>query len=296
MKAAHGVPVKAQEDIEPTEDDLDEKAYAALLAIFENFIKGIGEQITLDELIEELAALRARFGIDAALKGFEIDFETAVALLNSDVAKLTDEQKKRRDVLLASFDNIIDFAVAEEYQMIEEMDDMNGEMGWGMDLEEGELDGIMDVFEKYNLNYAAIEDGDIEHAMHIALMMYLIEDGTVLTYRTQLDDRVRPWHLALEGVSAPKAIFPEWLIPPIEHGCRCFLEEENMQGKIGDVKDVVYEVPQMPSWFNRTFKESVAKGGRIFSDEHRYFDVKDEDVEKLQGMTERIKKGYWNGD
>ena len=63
-----------------------------------------------------------------------------------------------------------------------------------------------------------------------------------------------------------------------------------------DVKAAVYEVPEMPSWFNRTFKESVAKGGRIFSDEHPYFDVKEEDIERLQGMAEKIKKGLLNGD
>ena len=295
MKAAHGVPVKAQEDIEPTEDDLDEKAYAALLAIFEDFIKGIGEQITLDELIEALAALRAKFGIDAALKGFEMDWETAFELLNLDEAKLTDEQKRRRDVLMAAFDNIVDFAVAEEYQMIEDVEDMTGEMEWGMDLEDGELDGITGIFEKYNLTYQGVENGDIEHALHIALMLYMLEDGAMLTYRTQLDDRVRPWHLVYEGVSFPKVVFPEWLIPPIEHGCRCFLEEENLAGRL-NVMAASKKVPEMPSWFNRTFKESVAKGGRIFSDEHPYFDVKEEDIERLQGMAEKIKKGLLNGD
>lgn len=295
MKAAHGVPVKAQEDIEPTEDDLDEKAYAALLAIFENFIKGIGEQITLDELIEALAALRAKFGIDAALKGFEMDWETAFELLNSDEAKLTDEQKKRREVLMAAFDNIVDFAVAEEYQMIEDVEDMAGEMEWGMDLEEGELDGITGIFEKYNLTYQGVENGDIEHALHIALMLYMLEDGAMLTYRTQLDDRVRPWHLVYEGVSFPKAVFPEWLIPPIEHGCRCFLEEENMLGAM-KVKAAATNSLEMPEWFNRTFKESVANGGRIFSDEHPYFTVKEEDIDRLQGMAESIRKGYLNGD
>ena len=63
-----------------------------------------------------------------------------------------------------------------------------------------------------------------------------------------------------------------------------------------DVKAAVYEIPEMPSWFNRTFKESVAKGGRIFSDEHPYFDVKEEDIERLQGMAEKIKKGFLNGN
>ena len=290
---AHRVP-DVNNKKEPKEDDLDKDAYAALLAIFEAFVKGIGDEITLDELIEKLAALRAKFGIDAALKGFEIDFETAIELLNSDDAKLTDEQKKKRDVLMAAFENIVDFAVAEEYQMIEDIEDANDGLGWGMELDEDDFDDMTDIFEKYNLNFMATENGDIAHAMHIALAIYLLSDNTMLTYRTQMDDRVRPWHMQYEGYSVPKAIFPEWLIPPIEHGCRCFLEEEAIYGK-AKVKDAVYEIPSMPEWFNPTFKESVAFGGRIFSDEHPYFAVKDEDVDKLNAMSKRILEDLLNG-
>ena len=291
---AHRVPSVNDAKKEPTEDDLDKEAYAALLAIFEAFVKGLGDEITLDELMEKLAALRAKFGIDAALKGFEIDWETAVELLNSDEAKLTEEQKKRRDVLMAAFENIADFAVAEEYQMIEDIEDANEGFAWGMDLEEGELDGLTGIFEKYNLNYANIENGDIQHAMHIALTIYLLSERTMLTYHTQLDDRVRPWHLQYEGYSAPKSVFPEWLIPPIEHGCRCFLEEEDIKDRL-DVKGAVLTIPEMPEWFNPTFKESVAFGGRIFSDEHPYFSVDDADVEKLNAMSKRILEGLLNG-
>lgn len=291
---AHRVPDVNDVEKEPTDDDLDKEAYAALLAIFEAFVKGLGEEITIDELIEKLAALRAKFAVNAALKGFEIDWETAIALLNSDEAKLTYEEKKRRDVLMAAFENIADFAVAEEYQMIEDIEDAEDGFGWGMDLEEGELDGITGIFEKYNLNHASIENGDIQHAMHIALAIYLLSEGTMLTYHTQLDDRVRPWHLQYEGYSAPKSVFPEWLIPPIEHGCRCFLEEEAVKGGL-KVKDKVFNIPKMPEWFNPTFKESVAFGGRIFSDEHPYFAVEDDAVEKLNAMSQRILEGLLNG-
>lgn len=264
-----------------------------MLAIFEAFVKGLGEEITLDELIEKLAALRAKFGIDAALRGFEIDWETAVELLNSEEAELTYEEKKRRDVLMAAFENIVDFAVAEEYQAMESMEDAHDGFGWDMDLEEGELDGMTEVFEKYNLNYMVTENGDIAHAMHIALGIYLLSGETMLTYHTQMDDRVRPWHMQYEGYSVPKAIFPEWLIPPIEHGCRCFLEEEAIYGRM-NVRGAVFNIPKMPEWFNPTFKESVAFGGRIFSDEHPYFSVDDADVEKLNAMSKRILEGLLN--
>ena len=294
MNAAHGIPM-AKEKIKPDEDDLDEEAYAALLAIFENFINGIGDKITVDELLEQLAGLRAKFGFEAALKGFEIDYDTAIELINSEDAKLTEEQKKRRNVLIAALVNIIDFAVAEEYQMIGSVEDVVGEIEWGMDLEESEMEDAVGVFERYNLTYLSVENGDIEHAMHVALGLYLLSETTMITYRTQLDDRVRPWHFQYEGFSAPKAVFPEWLIPPIEHGCRCFLETDNLFGSINAKTDSAKKT-DIPEWFNRTFKESVANGGRIFSDEHPYFYVKDEDVERLQSMSEKIRKEYFDGD
>ena len=48
----------------------------------------------------------------------------------------------------------------------------------------------------------------------------------------------------------------------------------------------------MPDWFNRTFKESVALGGRIFSDEHPYFQVDERHVGRLNAIAKRIKAKY----
>lgn len=286
---AHSLQVKAEKDIEPEDED---KTYAAMLVIFEDFINGIGEIGTIDELLEELAYVRAKAGLEAAASGFNTDVEAIIDLLNQAPEDLSDELKKRRDVLLAAFENIIDFAVAEEYQMLEDItDELDGELEFGEELEDEEWDDLFAIFERYNLTYRDVEDGDIEHALMMALGLYLLSDKTMLTYRTQLDDRVRPWHLVYEGFSAPKSAFPEWLIPPIEHGCRCFIEETALAEGLLVVKAVA-KTPQMPEWFNRTFKESVANGGRIFSDEHPYFTIKEEDAERLNDMSTRIKERY----
>lgn len=285
---AHGLQVKAEKDTQPEDD----KAYAELLLIFEDFINGVGDYDSVDELIEELAYLRSRVGLEAAAKGFETDVTEIIDLINKAPEELSDELKKRRDVVLAAFENIIEFAVAEEYQMIEDMNEyLDEDLEFGDELEEGDEEELYAIFRKYGLTYRDVEDEDIEHAMKMALALYLLSDKTMLTYRTQLDDRVRPWHLVYEGFSAPKSAFPEWLIPPIEHGCRCFIEETEMAEGLMIVKAAV-NTPQMPEWFNRTFKESVANGGRIFSDEHPYFAVKEKDVEKLNEMAARIKERF----
>ena len=54
------------------------------------------------------------------------------------------------------------------------------------------------------------------------------------------------------------------------------------------------KIPTMPDWFNRTFKESVALGGRIFSDEHPYFQVEEQFDERLHEIAQRIKDKYFN--
>jgi hypothetical protein len=50
-------------------------------------------------------------------------------------------------------------------------------------------------------------------------------DETVIRYLTQLDNLVRPHHRVLHGLTYERG-HPFWIdhLPPIEHGCRCFIE------------------------------------------------------------------------
>lgn len=278
---AHKLPVN--------DEDRHREEFLALIAIFEKLLYSIPNDMESWEVMEELMALRADFAIHHALNGFGLEYDTALELLRTTEDGLNEVDKAKRNVVVAAIDNLVDFAVAEEYQMALEFPEIDDE------LEGEELEDVMAIFAKYNDRYALIENQDAEYAMIIAAQLIAVSNNTVLTYMTQGDERVRPWHLQYEGYSAPKSSFPAWLIPPIEHACRCYLVEDSVTGKLPDVKGAVIRVPDMPEWFNPTFKESVALGGRIFSDEHPYFQIQDEHQQILQSIADRIKSKYLNG-
>ena len=245
-----------------------------------------------DEVFEELCSLRADFAIRHAFDGFDIGYEEALELIRSEEG-LSPEEQVRREILLAAVDNLVDFACAEEYQAISHV----GEYWEEIDSEDDEADpaDIEDrtesIFARYNQIYADTENHDIEYAMIVAAQIAAISDDSTLTYMTMGDERVRPWHLQYEGFTAPKSSFPAWLIPPIEHQCRCYLIEDGKPSAgMTDMKAAMHMDP--PYWFNPTFKESVALGGRIFSDEHPYFTIDETHKVTLEAIATRIKNKY----
>ena len=178
----------ADDDID--NDDEDKAEYLAIYAIFKKFIEDYGDMEERWDLLEEMMALRAEFAFNHAIKGFGMDFEKALELLRNHNDGLTKQEKEQRDILVAALDNLVDFAVAEEFQMSDELPD-------DIDLDdEGLLDECDDIFNKYNVIYADVENSDIEFAMLIAAGWITYRETTVLTYMTQGDNRVRPWHLA----------------------------------------------------------------------------------------------------
>lgn len=273
-------------------DEEKKKEFDALLALFENFLQTIDESYESWEVLEELMALRADFLLHHAMQGFGITWEDMLDLLEKDALSLSEFEREQVFVIRAAIDNLIDFAVVEEYQLAEDVEEAMEEDEERMD--ENELrDLLLSINRRYNYTYADVENSDVMFAMSIAASWITIRDNAYLMYMTQGDERVRPWHLEHEGFTALKSSFPQWLIPPIEHQCRCYLiEVDAPYAKIGDVENKVVKIPEMPEGFNRTFKESVAKGGRIFSDEHPYFQVETSDYERLHEIAERIKSKY----
>lgn len=249
-----------------------------------------------DEIFEELCELRAAFAFRHACNGFSIDYEDAIELLrNTD--DLTEDQKKQRDIIVAAFDNIVDFATAEEYQLISEFEELDAddEDGDEEDLDDEEQEeAILALCAKYNQRYATVENHDIEYAMIVAAELASLSEESYLMYMTMGDERVRPWHLQYEGFTAPKSQFPAWLIPPIEHNCRCYLLPDGKPS--AHLKDIMATKAMLepPFWLNKTFKESVALGGRIFSEEHPYFKVEEQHKDRLLEIAQKIKNKYYN--
>lgn len=237
-------------------------------------------------------AARADFAIRHAFDGFGIEYDEALWVLRH-ADKLTDEQRVQRDILLAAVDNLVDFSVAEEYQLAEEVAEVEELYDYEDEEELEYLDElVVSLCHKYNNRYAFVENMDIEYAMIIASYLSKLADNTTLMYMTMGDERVRPWHLQHEGFTASKSQFPGWLIPPIEHQCRCFLVEDSATSIFSEIQAKYNQVPEIPEWFDMTFKESVSQGGRIFSDEHPYFNVDSRQIEKLQEISDRIKAKY----
>lgn len=276
--------------------------YQELLAIFINFLKNIHSD-SRDEMLYALMELRADLAISHAFRGFNIDEEEALMLLkNLNDNNLTQEDKDKRDRIVAAVNNLIEFAVCEEYQVSQKADELyqnhlDEDEGYDIDFNNpDEVDDYLAICALYNDTYAAIENADIEYAMTIAYKWIHTLATEYLTYWTMNDNKVRPWHLALQGYTAKRDDFPSWMIPPIEWNCRCFLisaSGEEVIGKASELRKVSAKVPQKPSQVDNTFSESVAKCGRIFGKSHSYFQVKQKDKPFLQDCVTNIKSKYY---
>jgi len=292
----------------------DEKArhdseYKELLALFIELLKYIHAD-SKEEALYALSELRAEFAINHVLKGLDLDVDEALMLLQSvDDENLTQHDKNLRDRVVAAVNNLIDFAVCEEYQLYKEASDLIGDEE--VDFNSDDYEELEALCEKYNDIYATVEDTDIEYAGIMAAWWIKLSAADYVVYWTQNDAKVRPWHMALQGYAAPRDEFPSWMIPPIEYNCRCFLETLEIaaiQGKVSKNQAGTLEIQgkkslsiknalkaEKPKQIGDVYSESLAKCGKIFSASHNYFQVKEADMEMLQGFVKRIKE-KWYGE
>ena len=267
--------------------------YQSLVALFIQLLKSLRNE-NKDEALYALSELRTEIAFKHVVKGLGIEVDNAIQLLkNSEDENLTQQEKDLIDRLTAAILNLIDFSVCEEYQLYDEVLDMVGDTD--IDFNSDEYDELLAVCKKYNDQYSAIENSDIEYAGIVAAMWMKMSATDYAVYWTQNDTKVRPWHMALQGYAAPRDEFPSWMIPPIEYNCRCFLEileVPRADAKLSQIKGSAKDLVK-PKQLNSVYSESLAKCGRIFGPTHSYFSVKEKDTEMLMGIVSRLREKYY---
>lgn len=280
------------------------KEFEELTALFVNFLKNIHSD-SREEAEYALMELRADLLINHAYDGFQIDEDEALQLLrNIDDNSLTKEDKEKRDRLVAAVENLIMFAVCEEYHVAEKATDLydtrlEEDGDYDIDFNDpDDIDDYNDINALYNNAYALVENGDVAYAMGIARMWLGFGSDELLTYWTMNDAKVRPWHMALQGYTAKRDEFPAWMIPPIEYNCRCFLISSDSADEVWNkgekLKHVMGKAPRKPKQLkDSVYSESIAKCGKIFGDKHPYFTINGRDKEFLDSCVKRIKAKYY---
>jgi hypothetical protein len=253
--------------------------FLLILPLFQKLIQTQEDTTGSYDILEEMISLRASFLLDRVFEGMHMDFNKALNLLRSNNELTTLQEKEERDILVAAIDNLVDFAAAEEFTLMKELPN-------DIDTEHPEL--YENICKKYNEVYATQENGDVFHAATMAAWWITVPQDTLVSYMTQGDERVRAWHLSMEGLTFPKHKFPEALIPPIEHGCRCYLMTEGSMPSIHASlkRDVDYQKKVNP-----VFTGSLACKGKIFSQSHSYFKIALPD--KIETIVKRIKNKFY---
>lgn len=249
---------KVEMQLEPIEDDT-RKEFLVILAAFRRFLSVYEDSAESWEVMEEIITLRASFLIDRALTGLRIDFDKALDLLRNHNTFVSERERQQRDILVAAIDNLVDFAAAEEMEMMDALP---------MGRTPEDMEECLLVCQKYNETFARRENDDVLYAAKIAAWWLGVPDESWITFMTQGDERVRAWHLSQEGLTYRKSEFPPELIPPLEWGCRCYLVSDGFSSVTASLpgKDATHPV-------HPVFRESLATRGRIFSGAHPYFNT-----------------------
>jgi len=265
--------------------DITNDEYVTLLAILRGFLEDFYNNPSLYMTHTELMEQRAVFALNHAFNGYGLSFERAmniVKLENND--GLTDIQIEERDMLIGLIDNIINFSVAAEHQTLMSISEDREK---SVDMEEFMITAI-NTFSKYNKTYAGIENEDIFFALGLAAEWLRFDAETILQFTTQGDERVRDSHNAINGLRYRKKDFPAALIPPIDHGCRCYLiDTGSTDGRKLTNKPNVSKL--IDDATNPAFKYNVATSGQMFGEDHPYFEIGSSYLSILGATVTKIK-------
>ena len=233
----------------------EREEFLLILSAFRQMIYSFENSAESMEHFADMILYRASALMERVLEGLKIDFDEALDLLQAKNISITASEELERDTIITAFDNLIDFATAAEYAMMQELP---------KELNLNDMELYDAICQKYNEQYAIVENEQVLHSGKIAAFWLAQSAETIITYNTQNDERVRAWHQSFDGLSYKKSEFPPELIPPIEWACRCFLTA-NGYGYISN------SILRPKIKVNPIFRESLATGGRIFSDAHPYF-------------------------
>lgn len=250
--------------------------YLFILEAFEEALDLIdGEEYDIWAVIGVLADIRARYLFQIVSDDLMMSYEYAIKVVQDNIDKGTDEVTDNRAlVLLSAMENLIDFATCQQYQMFRNMPS---------EISDDNYEEVEKIFEKFNYLYANVEDNVVDQSAIMAFAWLHFNDNATLQYTTQRDERVRYEHELLDKLTYKKNEFPAELIPPIDYNCRCFLVENG-----GESGNNTLESASWMAMVNPIFRESLAKGGRIFTDNHPYFDVDEDDEENINDIKEKI--------
>lgn len=256
-------------------EDQAKDEYLLVLKAFRRLMDSLEDSAESWRIIEEIIMLRTASLYSRVLEGLHIDFDRALELLRNHNDFTTLQEKEERDILVAAIENLVEFAAAQEYAM------MTGVLEQS---ENEEPEDYERICEKYNLTYADTENEQVLYAAGIAGWWINQSSGTLITYMTQGDERVRDMHLALEGLTYPKSEFPSDLIPPIEWGCRCYLLSDGNEAHVSaSLKN------DHRKKVNPIFAQSLAMKGQIFSGAHPYFTSDFRKNARIQTIVKQIK-------
>ena len=83
------------------------------------------------------------------------------------------------------------------------------------------------------------------------------------------------------------------MIPPIDYACRCYLLSDGTNSESFVTASLDRKkIRKYKKLVNPVFTESLATGGKIFSDAHPYFKIPTDKISQLQEIAEKIKSKF----